>query len=932
MGTRNDGGSWQNVGDIPVAGLSQQFRNVVINEADGFAYATVSNGVAKRSGNIVIPDDKTKPLAVTLAPANNANGVSLTPRLTITYDEFTSRVAGRILRVFDVSQPAVPVVTIDVATATQNGKAWSVNVPTPLAFNRTYFVVLDAGAFSDLFGNTSNGIVTNTAWRFTTKSAPTISALSPANAANNVAANTQLRVTFSEPVTAAAGKNLLVFLATNPTTPVASISATSGIVAGNQVSYSLPASLNLAASYFARFETQAFTTTDGGVFSPLSQSTDWTFTVRAAPTVTSLSPANNGTNVPVATTLAISFSENVTLDGSKKLFITNTAQPANPFVTINLSAGTTNGATSTFTLPSNLGFATTYNITFESGAFRSVDGASFSLLTTSGWQFTTVSPPDQNPPIITFTPDALTRGTAKVFSSTITDNVAVTGARLFYRSITSAANAKFDSTNLQLQNGKWEATVAENRFGAMGLEYFFTARDAANNIGRSPATGFHYSYISFPASATPVIPGALIGVGGNVGDWRMISIPHTLSDARIATVFSELGAEDKAKWRLVTYKSATAWDEFPQQFSSLEQGKGYFINARTPPASGINVDGATTPSYNKSNLFKLTLNPGWNQIGNPYTFKIVWSEVLTFNNNPAGIGASLKRYTGNYVDAPDLEVFEGAFVFNSGLSAVTLNIPITGTNAGGRTSHWSDDPTGQAWLVPITLTSGDNQNTFGGVGMHPQASRGVDDFDDFSPPTLGGDLQIKFAHPEHFAGATTRDVVPSSSNFVWKFNLVADGQTHVRLQWKSDFYLAGRELFLLDEDRGVLVNMQRQNSIMVNPKISKNFKVYFGEDVQKTMVARKHTLGDAFPNPTVDQVSISFGLSDHQASYLVVVEIFDAMGRKVKTLVDGTFIPGFYETSWNHSADGVSPGLYTYRMVVSGNQPEVLSGKLMIQR
>jgi hypothetical protein len=47
----------------------------------------------------------------------------------------------------------------------------------------------------------------------------------------------------------------------------------------------------------------------------------------------------------------------------------------------------------------------------------------------------------------------------------------------------------------------------------------------------------------------------------------------------------------------------------------------------------------------------------------------------------------------------------------------------------------------------------------------------------------------------------------------------------------------------------------------------------------------------------------------------VVIEIYDILGRKIETLVDGYRSPGSYTAVWN--ANDVSSGLYFYRFLAS---------------
>ncbi|MBI3483494.1 MAG: Ig-like domain-containing protein, partial [Bacteroidetes bacterium] len=613
--SRNDGSTWQSVGDTPpTSGLIPIFRNVVINEYDGYAYATLSNSTARKSGNMVMPNDNTKPVVVTYDPVNLATSIGLKPTLTLTFDEITNAVAGKLVRVFDLANQAVPIETLDMSTAVQSNKSWLIPTTATLSFDKTYFVVVDAGAVADIFGNTYNGISSSSTWRFTTKNSPSVSALSPATAATNQSLNTNFVISFSEPVSGVGGKNLTIYASSAPSTPVTTVGASAGVSSGNNITYALSAgTLQYGTQYFIKFDAGAFTTADGGVFSALTLNTDWTFTTRAAPTLALLLPTNSATNVDIVaanTKLEITLSENFTFAASKKVYVTNTAAPSTPVFSINLSTAVFSGAKATITMPSDLSYSLTYSVTFDANAFVAAsDGGTFSLLTSTGWQFSTVAPPDAAPPSITHAPVSFSKGSGNGnISATITDNIGVTQAKIFYRSITTT-NA-FASADLTLNSGLYSISIPESTYGSMGLEYYLTASDAAGNSARSPATGNNYSYITNSTQAKAQIPQSLIGQGGQIDNWRIITIPHALADSKVSTVFNVLGAGDFSQWRLITLKTQTSWAQYPSDFTAFTQGKGYFINVKSLPsnsAAGLTIEGATTPSNNKATPFVFTL-------------------------------------------------------------------------------------------------------------------------------------------------------------------------------------------------------------------------------------------------------------------------------------------------------------------------------------
>ncbi len=64
-----------------------------------------------------------------------------------------------------------------------------------------------------------------------------------------------------------------------------------------------------------------------------------------------------------------------------------------------------------------------------------------------------------------------------------------------------------------------------------------------------------------------------------------------------------------------------------------------------------------------------------------------------------------------------------------------------------------------------------------------------------------------------------------------------------------------------------------------------------------------------YPNPFDDYSSITFSLRKEQH---VLLEVYDALGRKVKTLADKPYGPGSHQVGVE--AKGLEPGLYSYRL------------------
>lgn len=84
-----------------------------------------------------------------------------------------------------------------------------------------------------------------------------------------------------------------------------------------------------------------------------------------------------------------------------------------------------------------------------------------------------------------------------------------------------------------------------------------------------------------------------------------------------------------------------------------------------------------------------------------------------------------------------------------------------------------------------------------------------------------------------------------------------------------------------------------------------------GSDIDSPddLVAREYSLSQCYPNPFNAQTTITIGLP---TAGHVSLDIYDILGRKVETLIDGYREAGYHQLTWN--ADGQSSGIYLYRV------------------
>jgi photosystem II stability/assembly factor-like uncharacterized protein len=649
------------------------------------------------------------------------------------------------------------------------------------------------------------------------------------------------------------------------------------------------------------------------------------------PVVTSRTPAASATAVAIATTVSMTLDETSTAVAGKKLKIAKVSAPATIIHDLDLSAAAVSGNTYTFTLPAPLEFTTNYTITVDAGAFKDVYGNDFLGVAAGTWTFTTAAPPDVTAPVITFAPLATTlekNFAAISIEITVADDRTVTSVDFNHRKISEKTFQALALT-FNAGTGKWQGQVQNTFTDEMGFEYFISASDGPNT-GRLPLDNSTYFKSTLTFAGSP--PTLTLPSGATKTSWKIVSIPHTLPDAQISTIFTQLGAPDKTKWRLIRYTKTTseAWLEYPTSFTTIERGKGYFIN--TDPGGLVSLLNAAAPVSTRDNLYQMSLVAGWNQIGNPYTVPINWADVAAYNPT-AQIGELVKFNNGIYTSTDaQLPPLQGAFVFAD--AAATIKIPFIGQNTpgGGRKGYASlgNDIGADEWALSLDVVQGDLTNSMGSIGMAKEAHISLDSYDAVTPPRFFDYLEMNFNHPEHMAKRFTRDVVPTRENYTWDFSVNSNLPGIAELRWNNvPLRSSGKDLFLLDVGAQKLVNMKEIATFRFDPKEGGKFRIYYGQDLK--IAPERVQLGKAYPNPTNGLTTIGFSLPETGGlNQSVILDIADGMGRVIGTIAETRLNPGYHESAFD--AREIMTGFYTYRLTVKNLRGQTIEvNKLIIK-
>ena len=762
---------------------------------------------------------------------------------------------------------------------------------------------------------------------------PVIVEFSPAKAATNVSSSTTLKLTLDGTQTLVPTKKIRLF-AKSENTPNAliTLNAGDGVVEGNVYTYTLTDRLPQGKLIGVEMEEGVFIDSFENP-TPTVTGNSWTFTVGTGPLLTARLPLPNAANVPVNSTIELTFDRPITGVPGKKIKLMD---GANKLFEEEVSALIVTGNKIVFDPAGDLPYLKSLQVLMDEAAIMDDKGNTFEGFADGQFVITTIIEPDKTVPVLVAQSDALSilnKGFAPVsISVTVTDNRAVDKVYFNYRKSNSKNFTAIELTASSLVANSWTGNVLNSYADEMGFEYFFSATDPSGNFGRLPIvpSECYQSRLMLSGGDQPVIQ--VVG-GGTQDAWRIISIPFEMSTNQISEIFSSLGAAGSRTWRMLRYSANTSvspvqesWLEYPNSFQTIERGQGYFINA--VQQKDIPLSSPKTPINSQSNPFEISLVKGWNLIGNPYPVTVLWDDIRAFNSLNDKVGP-IKIFTnGTYSNGNEILALRGGFVYaNEPVNKLKITFQgqtVSDGRVGGTT--WSEGE----WLMPLTLRQGNQQNTIGGVGMHRQSYLTYDQMDDFNPPAIGEGLLFRFDHPEHFMRSFARDVVDLHDQFRWDFKVDASAKGTTEIVWDPNmFTVKGKQLFLVDIDQQIVIDMQKDSIYRFFAGYQNRFRIYFGSDLEKAVLPERILLAAPVPNPTSDQAQINFMLPKDIGFSEVRLEVVDMMGRTLSLLEKSSLPAGFYTRQWDSS--GFSSGMYLIRLRVRHEGNEIVNSRLLLK-
>ena len=449
-----------------------------------------------------------------------------------------------------------------------------------------------------------------------------------------------------------------------------------------------------------------------------------------------------------------------------------------------------------------------------------------------------------------------------------------------------------------------------------GIAIRIVARDHSLNTSYSAYYSFELQFLTLASN----IAGSYFENGLPKDQWGLFSIPADLSSKTIQSVLGdELGEVDANKWRIFAYRNG----QFVDTNLDLNIGEGYWLCQRNAEQLQIQTADGTTAELTQCDI---TLKPGWNLIGNPYTF------AVPINLNPVQFYGPLGYQIGGTQGWTDvvsaLDPWGGYAVYNRTPSDKIITLTPLEEEAASKSV--SDRLNG--WKLRLEAHSAHFTDPGNYIGRVEGASEDFDVFDNPEPFSVGNYISLSIPHPEWRKGIQyfNSDIRSSSEeNGIWELALTTAGEEGpVRIRTELLGKLPDNlQVLLFDPNIGKALDLRETGKEFVISRIyqglSYKFSVIAGDvdftentitEMQAQLPSEFRLTGN-YPNPFNPGTMITYELP---AQCRVSLIVYDITGREIRKLVDSPQEMGRYRIAWDgidNRGMNAAAGLYLCRLI-----------------
>jgi len=400
-------------------------------------------------------------------------------------------------------------------------------------------------------------------------------------------------------------------------------------------------------------------------------------------------------------------------------------------------------------------------------------------------------------------------------------------------------------------------------------------------------------------------------------DYRLVGIPGN-SNLPLEDVLNGQAGTD---WQAYLDNGSTSNnpDDYLVEYYSgnefrLQTGRAFWLINK----GNWDFSRPSVPTYPLNNFGEVEIplpNSGWNLITNPFDFVVDWQDVRDANN----ITGDIWYYDGTFHASEDFNPYEGYYFYNEN-NLNNLAIPYIPKSGMGKPEAEENI----LWKVNITLKSEKYSDDCNVIGVAEDAAKGLDKLDHRKPHAVDkvSSIDIHFCEPTGNHIVLARDFRPDISEFeMWNLQVNTPGKKEVILFFDMIKDIPeDLDIFLVDVASAKYQDLREAVEYRIKPLRSiTDFRVIIGKpDFVKEQMDKflptVYELSQNYPNPFNPETMIPVTLKED--SY-ISLNIYDILGRKVKTLFQGQKIRGihhFQGNGTNSTGSKLASGVYIYKL------------------
>ena len=480
-----------------------------------------------------------------------------------------------------------------------------------------------------------------------------------------------------------------------------------------------------------------------------------------------------------------------------------------------------------------------------------------------------------------------------------------------------------------------------------GVEYEIVAIDSAGNV-----TNHSYSIaVQLQGSATS--PSTLLPAASSEPSdatqlaYRMFSVPYDLPDKTPQTVLSSLGPHAQNN---VNYVNWRLWrmDQTPHDYedfkteNAFQPGKAYFLIVNDANKT-LTVAPGGLVSARQMYETGISLNAGWNSVGNPFPFDLSYDSLFTVPANAitgrayfSGTTTGTNGWEVNGGGANTLRTW-GGLAIKLGQTA-SLHFRTGMHYLGKQAGTFAGPPVSPVTISERSTTSclfsfnavrldnriGDHDLVFGFADNLPNDASQYN----WPHPPMVIERGVSVCFTENGEELMHDIHAPAQDGDTWPILLrTGDAGARIQLEFRNiEALISGWHIYLLDLDERTAYDLRHQPSMAVNSKRgTRTFRIIAGtKDFTRQnssgieLVPSAATLSQNYPNPFNPATSIRYAVPDASSPLHVELRVYNILGQQVAVLVDGPVESGYYEVEFNGRS--LASGMYLCRLQVTGRE------------